>query len=352
MYNILIVEDEEIERTVLKSIILDNIKNVQIVGEASNGHEAINIIKDKEIDLAFMDINIPGINGLEVIDYLKRKRPKSKVIIVTAYDKFEIAHAAIKLKVDDYLLKPVRPSILIETVQKYIKNTNRIKIETEYQEYHKGLRREICDSSYKGTMKVVKAYLDRLYSSEDFTNVVSNSLGLFVDELIDIARDVGFSYIHQLQGKANKILNSNLYNKKKYILYNEFRELIDDIYRELDKKDENAEKDINSLINYIEINIRRGVSLEDVANYSNRNVYYLSKLFKKEMGVNFIDYLTDRKMEIAKEMLSDNEIAIKNISIELSYRETTYFSKVFRKNVGMTPSKYREKAIKESKRSH
>lgn len=348
MYNILIVEDEEIERRVLKSIIEDNIQGVNVVGEAKNGKEAIPIIDNLEIDLAFMDINLPGMNGLEIIDYLKRRRPKSKVIIITAYDKFEIAHTAIKLKVDDYLLKPVKPNVLVEIIKKYIQDTNKNKIEDEYKDYIYQLRESIHNNSYKKSIEVIKNYIDRLYSSVDFDSIVLESLVLFGKGIIDIAEDMGLNNHREIEIKVNEITNSNLYNRKRCSLYNEFRSILDDIYLDLDNKKENTEKGIDSLLNYIEMNIREGITLEDLANYSNRNVYYLSKLFKKEMGVNFIDYLTDRKMETAKEMLEDPSIPIKRISIELAYNEPNYFSKVFKKNVGVTPSQYREKITKKN----
>ena len=67
MLNILIVEDEEIERTVLKMIILDNIDEIQTVREAKNGYEAVKIIDSAKIDLAFVDINIPSVDRKSVV---------------------------------------------------------------------------------------------------------------------------------------------------------------------------------------------------------------------------------------------------------------------------------------------
>lgn len=343
MYNILIVEDEEIERTVLKSVMLDNIKDIHIVGEAENGRQAIDIIDNNEIDLAFMDINLPGINGLEVINHLKEKSPDSKVIIVTAYDRFEIAHAAIKLKVDDYLLKPVRHGVLIKTVKKYIDETSKGRILNEYHSYLTRLRETIHDNCYKASIDIVKDYIYEVYDSVDFNDIVTDALKLLGDELIDISKDMDIKATDKIENNLNRIINSNLHSKEQYKLYCELKEIISQLYLELDSKKENAGKDMNSFKNYIEINIKNGITLEDLANYSNRNIYYLSKLFKKEMGVNFIDYLTDRKIQLAKEMLEDTNIPIKNISIELSFNEPNYFSKVFKKNVGITPSQYREK---------
>ena len=81
----------------------------------------------------------------------------------------------------------------------------------------------------------------------------------------------------------------------------------------------------------------------DVANHVNISTYYLSKIFKKEMGVNFITYVTDRKMDLAKEMLVNTDIPVLNIALDLAYNEANYFSKAFKKKTGLTPSEYREK---------
>ncbi|WP_416390300.1 helix-turn-helix domain-containing protein [Romboutsia hominis] len=68
---------------------------------------------------------------------------------------------------------------------------------------------------------------------------------------------------------------------------------------------------------------------------------YLSKTFKKDIGINFITYITNKKIALAKEMLKDTDTPILNISIDLSFNKPNYFSKVFKKIVGLTPSEYR-----------
>ena len=104
-------------------------------------------------------------------------------------------------------------------------------------------------------------------------------------------------------------------------------------------------KDIEKAVTYIEDNIKKQLTLDDVAKHINLSTHYLSKLFKKEMNINFVTYLTDKKIELAKLMLQDPEIPIVNIAIDLSYNHPNYFSKVFKRKVGLTPSEYRDKII-------
>jgi AraC-like DNA-binding protein len=68
------------------------------------------------------------------------------------------------------------------------------------------------------------------------------------------------------------------------------------------------------------------------------------------MDINFITYITDRKIELAKDMLLNTDAPISNIAIELSYNEANYFSKAFKKKVGITPSQYREKYFAKQER--
>lgn len=90
---------------------------------------------------------------------------------------------------------------------------------------------------------------------------------------------------------------------------------------------------MKAVIDYIERNLKKGISLEDVANHVNISTYYLSKIFKKEMGVNFITYVTNRKMDLAKEMLVNTDIPVLNIALDLAYNEANYFSKAFKRRL-------------------
>ena len=71
--------------------------------------------------------------------------------------------------------------------------------------------------------------------------------------------------------------------------------------------------------------------------------YYFSKLFKEEMGQSFIEYVTGIRMEKAKELLSKTDKSMKEICNEIGYADPNYFSRTFKKNVGFTPTEFKEK---------
>ncbi|SCI25541.1 MULTISPECIES: response regulator [unclassified Romboutsia] len=251
MYNILIVDDEYLSREGIKSIIKEEFKNNINIKEAINGIDARAIIDKFDLDLILLDINIPGINGIDLCRYIKSKFNKINIIITTAYDDLHIKDRVLDIGVNKYLVKPIRPQKIIESL-KYI-----------------------------------------------------------------------------LTDKTSKIKYS-------------------DVLDSIRTKDNPSNNYVKETLNYIEKNINKNITLEDAASYVNLSPHYLSKIFKKETGVNFITYLTNIRIDIAKEMLEDESIPISNIAIELSYSKSNYFSKVFKKKVGITPSEYRERYLNEN----
>ncbi len=94
---------------------------------------------------------------------------------------------------------------------------------------------------------------------------------------------------------------------------------------------------------YIQENYSRDISLDEVSKEVNVSPYYFSKLFKEEAGENFIEYLTNIRMEKAKEMLRDEDLSIKEIGYQVGYTDPNYFSRIFKKQTEMTPREFREK---------
>ena len=111
---VIIADDERPAREFLKAI-LREFEDVEIVGEAENGAEAIEIIKEVKPDLALLDLQMPEVSGLEVVKLL-RKSQMPLVAFVTAYDEYAVQ--AFEVNAVDYLLKPVEKSRLRETLQR------------------------------------------------------------------------------------------------------------------------------------------------------------------------------------------------------------------------------------------
>jgi len=118
-----IVDDERLARKELSKL-LEAFPEIKIIGECTNGKEAIEFINDKKPDLVFMDIEMPELNGFDVVEQIDRT---PAIVFVTAYNDYAIK--AFEVNASDYLVKPVDPERLRETVEK-IKSDNE-EIDTE-----------------------------------------------------------------------------------------------------------------------------------------------------------------------------------------------------------------------------
>ncbi|MEN6634566.1 MAG: helix-turn-helix domain-containing protein [Clostridiaceae bacterium] len=111
------------------------------------------------------------------------------------------------------------------------------------------------------------------------------------------------------------------------------------------KADEKANRVIAKARAFIDRNFNRDLTLEEVSREVHVSPYYFSKLFKEQTGDNFINYLTQRRVETAKQLLSDGRLNIKTICNEIGYNDPNYFSRLFKRFEGVTPSEYREQVL-------
>lgn len=125
---VLIAEDEFLERKAMRKFIEENFEDTSVIGEAVNGREAIELAAKLEPDIILMDIKMPGINGLEAIEIIKKNHSDSKFIIISAYDSFHYAKQSIGLGVKDYILKPSKKDEMLEVFRRII---HEIKTERE-----------------------------------------------------------------------------------------------------------------------------------------------------------------------------------------------------------------------------
>src|SRR6185295_7692375 len=122
---VVIADDERPARSFLAAI-LRKFDDVQVVGEAANGMEAVTLIEAKRPDLALLDLQMPELDGLGVVRLLKKNRTPL-IAFVTAYDQHAVS--AFELNAIDYILKPVEPARLRQTL-------DRVKDRLEREDYH------------------------------------------------------------------------------------------------------------------------------------------------------------------------------------------------------------------------
>lgn len=128
MYNILIVDDEKIERRGIKSLLKK--LNLELeIQETSNGKEALEYLLKNKIDILLTDIKMPFMDGIQLIENVRKNNINVKIVIFTGYEEFQYAKFAAKMGVKDYILKPVDPKEFKATLFKIIEELNQIKIE-------------------------------------------------------------------------------------------------------------------------------------------------------------------------------------------------------------------------------
>ncbi len=112
---VLVADDHTIVRKGLCAL-LDGDKEIEVVGDAENGREAIKKVEQVQPDIVLMDITMPGLNGLETTRQLKKRHPKTKILILTMHDNEEYIFETLRAGASGYLVKRTAPEELISAI--------------------------------------------------------------------------------------------------------------------------------------------------------------------------------------------------------------------------------------------
>mgnify|MGYP002528453621 FL=1 len=271
MYRVLLVDDEQIERMALAKKIDRYYGDKVEIYHAVNGREAVAMCGEQKNDIVIMDISMPEMNGVMAAKYIRKMDDQCSIIFLSAYDDFEYARNAIKVRALDYLLKP-------------------------------------CD------MNDLLAVMDTALQKLDKENAFN-----------------GNSISGKEQNKETQIDGSN---------YNNVRE--NRPKRTDNVRNSDEQTTIKYLKEYVENNYIYDISMQEAAEEMGYSDAYFSKLFKQYFNQNFTAYLTEYRIKKAKELLSNTNHSIKDISRMVGYTDSNYFAKIFKRLVGEIPSKYRE----------
>jgi YesN/AraC family two-component response regulator len=292
------------------------------------------------IDLMLVDINIPRPNGLEVLQYLRQKSAETKVIITTAHDKFDMAREAIRLKADEYLLKPVRPQILVDTIQACL--NMRPDQSRQLRAQIKRLSALLVQDLYREGVLLLREYVNGIYRQRE--SAPDKLVTDLADALLQLGKDKEL-VSDELQRHAKRLRSMRLDERNRHKVMAELLSMMDVLFELAQENFGRTSDPMQKALNYIERNLSRGTTLEETAEHAHVSSCYLSRLFRKTLGVNFIAYLTSRRMELAKELLRGSDMPVNAISLELSYHDLNYFCRCFKKEMGLSPSVYRKHTV-------
>lgn len=271
MIRLLIADDERLEREALVDMVSRRFVEHEIVTEvAENGRKAADTAILWGADLILMDIEMPGMNGLDAARAVLAQRPSCRVIFVTAYSLFQYAHEAVHLGACDYLLKPVDPDELEASIRRAIR-----QVEAERR--------------LEALAPVQQEPEPELSAPE-----------------------------------AEEAPHAESENSQTALVMAHVRR-------------------------YLEDNYMFDISLDSVGEILHISPAYLSAQFKKYQKMNFLDCLTELRINAAKELLNDPFRSSAEVASMVGYEDASYFARAFKKRTGVTPTQYRKQAVKAAK---
>ncbi len=215
MIKILIVDDEPFIRQGLKILIHWEQYGYEIVGDAANGIEAIKELEKKEIDLIIVDIKMPEMNGIELIEYVRVNiSTRVKFIVLSGFYEFEYAKKAIKYNVTDYILKPIQKHELIKVLksfkEEYLKQESRktmqkIKDKAVYDSYLNEIIQGKCN-------KVNLEYVNRCQNFSERLRYIIIEISYYNDNCNNISEDKKIEVQQRIYQNIITWLGENYYN--------------------------------------------------------------------------------------------------------------------------------------------
>lgn len=164
MFKIFLVEDEVVVREGIRNNILWEQYGFQYAGDASDGELALPMIRQIQPDLIITDIKMPFMDGLALIELIRKELPRTKIVIISGYDDFSYAQQAIRMGVEQYLLKPILKAKMVEVLIALHKKMEEERQQQEYlekfqreaQEYEMFSRRRFFEKIVTGCLSVLE----------------------------------------------------------------------------------------------------------------------------------------------------------------------------------------------------
>lgn len=398
MWKLLIADDEPKIRRGLAKIIPWQEWGIELVGEAEDGQRALEQVEGLQPDILFMDINMPFINGLDLIEQMRPFLQRCIVIVITGYDEFAYAQKALKLRVFDYILKPVIKSKLESVIARAVESLEQSRLKEEEQRW---LGDQIQSNSSLIRDRFLMNWLEGLTQQEEEIRRNLNFFELHLEGacgmlIVKVMSHLDTGYTHREWDKdllefASRNVVEDAVRSEQAIVFGDQRGHIVVLYAspvhlrriELGEKvQQKLENILEKVVLYEQNFVSNGVeeipakymemitelkkkgslspvvvlakkfidrnyhqpelSLGDVAEGVQVSPTYLSKQLKRELGLSFIDYLTEVRIRRAIQMMTDPAAKVYEIAEMVGYSSQHYFSNTFKKVTGISPLMYRK----------
>lgn len=296
-YQVVLIDDEPVILRGLEAAVKWQTYGCRIAGTARDGRKGLELIRAKKPDIVFTDICMPDMDGLTMIAALKSEFPDMCIAILTGYRDFEYARTALTLGVERFLLKPSKMDELSEAIRfMTAKLEDRDKLLSDKLLSVSEGRPEVCLRSGEAGIMLHPANIAPADPHQNAPAVtrLQDSAAAGTQE-----QDAGMT-------PAGGFL-------------------------------------VRAALKYMEEHCCEHILLSDVADQIYVSQWHLSKLLNRETGRKYSDLLNGFRIEKAKEYLSDPSMTIADIAEKVGFADLTNFSRVFRRQTGMSAHEYRNR---------
>lgn len=346
MYKVLIIDDDKLARKGLISMVKWEDYGLTVVGDVANGMQALQFLENNQVDLAFVNLSMPVLSGMDFIRESSQKFPKVKYVILTFHEDFENVQNALRHGAIDYISKLRLEEMDNEKVFARIGRLMRETSESEKWE-NKGfisgvdLPEQGEEVSYEKIEELRSQWTagQWIYNKRLFDGMLDNlqeinlsarqteRLLMWVSQELEKSFDVVIA-VPWLGDKEEGIgwlvsARENLCREARNI-----------------RNYHNMRMCILRAVLFIEDNISSKLSAEYVAGKVNMSRSYFSTNFKLVTGETFNDFLKEEKMSQAKKRLETENIKAADLAEQLGYEDPKYFAKLFFNEMGMNCSEY------------
>ncbi len=364
MLKLIIADDEMDARDNMIACINWEQHGLEIAGTAGDGLTAYSLIMERNPDIVLIDIKMPGLSGLEVIQKVRKQtRHSPAFVIVSGYDDFHYAQQAIDLGVSSYLLKPFSPNDLLRAMRRASRQTStagdisdrplaHLLLDAFHHTPNTGClfypdkqEREIIACLSTGDIsqlyRLLDQFLETVRTSNDSLSQVFDCFLIFYAGICRVLAQRGCSLSEDHFSQAALGGACDAYET----IQRSMRSLCTEASRLLSGGG-SSNYIIRRTLACIETDYAKKLSLNILAEQIYVSPVYLSNLFKKTMGQTITEYIQAVRIDRARELLHNSSLAIGDVAEQVGYTDIKYFAQVFKKATGVTPNAFRNQLQK------